>query len=83
MMFHYIKNFLSERCICTRVGNTYSSIKTGDMGIPQRSVIAPILFTILIHDLPKALSEYTYVAQYTDDMLFGSTQLLESIQTRG
>ena len=55
MMFQYIKNFLSERCICTRVGKTYSSIKNIDMGIPQGSVIAPILFSILIHDLPKAL----------------------------
>ena len=48
MMFQYFKNFLSERCICTRVGKTYSSNKTIDMGIPQGSVIAPILFNISI-----------------------------------
>ncbi len=40
------------------------------MGIPQGSVIAPILFNIIIHDLPKVL-------------LFGLTHLLESIQIRG
>ena len=48
MMFQYFKNFLSERCICTRVGKIYSSNKTIDMGIPQGSVIAPILFNISI-----------------------------------
>ena len=53
VMFHYIKNFLSERCICTWVGKTYSSNKKIDTGIPQDSVIALILFTILTHDLPK------------------------------
>ena len=68
MMFQYFKNFLSERCICIRVGKTYSSNKTIDMGIPQRSVIAPILFNIIIHDLPKALSNNTHVAQYADDI---------------
>ena len=59
MMFQYITNFLSERCICTRVGKTYSYIKNIDMGIPHGSIIDPILFTILIHALPKALSKNT------------------------
>ena len=36
MMFQYFKN-LSERCICTRVGKTYSSNETNDIGISQSS----------------------------------------------
>ena len=36
------------------------------MGIPQGSFIAPILFNIIIHDLPKVLSNN--VAQYADDI---------------
>ena len=68
MTFQYFKNFLSERCICTRGGKTYSSNKTIDIGIPQGSVIAPILFNIIIHDLPKALSNNSHVAQYADDI---------------
>ena len=62
MMFQYFKNFLSERCVCTRVGETYSSNKTIDMGIPQGSIIASILFNIIIHDLPNVLSNDTYGA---------------------
>ena len=68
MMFQYFKNFLFKRCICPRVGKTYSSNKTIDMGIPQGSIIAPILFNIIIHDLPKVLSNNTHVAQYADDI---------------
>ena len=38
------------------------------MGIPQSSIIAPILFNIIIHDLPKALSNNRYAAHYADDI---------------
>ena len=38
------------------------------MGIPQGSIIAPILFNIIIHDLPKVLSNNTHVVQYADDI---------------
>ena len=68
MTFQCFKIFLSERCICTRVGKTYSSNKTIDMGILQGSVIPPILFNIIIHDLPKVLSNNKHVTQYADDI---------------
>ena len=76
MMFHYFKNFLSERCICTRVGKTYSSNKTIDMGIPQGAIIAPVLFNIVIHYFPKVLSNNTQVAQYADDIAIWVTTTL-------
>ena len=83
MMFQYFKNFLSERCICARVGKMYSSNKTIDMGIPQGSIIAPILFNIIIHDLPKVLSNNTHLVQYADDIsLWVSTTLRKHTNKR-
>jgi retron-type reverse transcriptase len=38
------------------------------MGIPQGSIISPLLFSILLHDLPKSLAENTHVVQYADDI---------------
>ena len=38
------------------------------MGIPHGSIIAPILFNIIIHVLSKVLSNSTHVAQYADDI---------------
>ena len=93
-MFQYFKNFLSERCICTRVGKTYSSNKKQTnkqktktklkiMGIPQGSIIAPVLFNIIIHGLTKALSNNTHVAQYADDItVWVNTTLRKHINKR-
>ena len=67
-MFQYIKDFLSKRSICTRVNGVYSCFKSIDLGIPQGAILAPILFSILLHDLPKALSPNTHIVQYADDI---------------
>ena len=67
-VYDYIKYFLKNRTIQTRVGTQYSSSRTLHMGIPQGSVIAPILFNILIHDLPKAVSKNVTIVQYADDI---------------
>ena len=43
---------------CTRVGNTYSSIKNIDIWVPLRAqllLLSYILF-VYVHDLPKTLS---------------------------
>ena len=39
-----------------------------DMGIPQQSIVAPILFNSIIHDLPKSISHGTNIVQYADDI---------------
>ena len=67
-MYNYLKTFLSGRTIQTKVGNVYSNERHIQMGIPQGAVIAPILFNILIHDLPKSLSKNVELAQYADDI---------------
>ena len=67
-LYSYIKSFLCERKIQTRIGSTYSSEKNLEMGIPQGSVIAPILFNILMHDLPKVLSNKVNLVQYANDV---------------
>ena len=67
-MYNYIKSYLANRTLQARVGTSYSSSRSLDMGIPQGSVIAPILFNILIYDLPKVLSNRIVLVQYADDI---------------
>lgn len=81
-IYEYIKDFLANRSVLTRVGKNYSTPRNLEMGIPQGSIIAPILFNILIFDLPKVVSNFATIVQYADDIcmwmnvtLKGSTSL--------
>ena len=67
-IFNYIADFLMNRYIQVRINHTYSSRKYLDMGLPQGSILSPLLFNILMSDLPKKLSKNTYLAQFADDI---------------
>lgn len=67
-MYNYIASLLSNRLIQIRIGSSYSNPRQLEMGLPQGSVIAPILFNILLADLPKDLSKDTVLAQFADDI---------------
>ena len=67
-IFNYIKSFLNNRKIQSKVGHSYSRIKTLHMGIPQGSVISPMLFNILMYDLPQKVSKNVTLVQYADDI---------------
>ena len=67
-IYSYIECFLQNRLIQTRIGKTYSTTRNLSMGIPQGSVIAPFLFTILMYDLPNKISNNVVLVQYADDI---------------
>jgi ribonuclease HI/L-rhamnose mutarotase len=67
-IYYYIGTFLKDRNIKVKVGNSYSSSYKTNMGIPQGSIISPILFNILIYDLPQVLSNKVSLVQYADDI---------------
>jgi len=67
-IYSYFRNFLTGRSIQAKVGNTYSTLRFPQMGIPQGSVIAPYLFNILLHDIPEYVSDNVVLVQYADDL---------------
>ena len=78
-MYNYIKQFLSGRTIQVRVGKELSDIVENKNGTPQRSVISPLLFLIMINDLPECIKG-SEVSLFADDScLFKSGRRLDAI----
>lgn len=66
-MVRWIDSFLSNRTIQVRINGLMSRVCKIDNGVPQGSVISPLLFNILVSDLPAQL-EGVVVSQFADDI---------------
>ena len=66
-MYNWIKSFLQDRTIATKVNNTVSKERSLNEGIPQGSALSCTLFLIFINDLPDNLNISN--AMFADDLV--------------
>jgi len=79
MEFYGIKNaalnmfcsYLKNRRQVVEVGGRLSKVALNNCGVPQGSVLGPLLFLIAINDLPNCLNSNSYL--YADDTTVMST----------
>ena len=64
----WFRDYLTNRYQHTRIGSTVSSHLPVTAGVPQGSILGPILFLLYINDLPNATSMNSYL--FADDTNF-------------
>ena len=62
----WFHSYLTNRKQFTRVDNTDSDIREISYGVPQGSVLGPLLFLIYINDLNKAI-KFSFIRHFADD----------------
>ena len=66
-LLNFLMNYLGEREQSVVLDGIKSSSKPVLSGVPQGSILGPILFSLFISDLPQGISEDTHLALYADD----------------
>ena len=60
-----VKSYLTNSCFTVNVGKDFSSLGKLSCGVPQGSILGPLLFLLYVNDMPQAVN--SDILLYADD----------------
>lgn len=67
-VWDWFRSYLSNRQMAVKFNNSLSNIKNVNYGVPQGSILGPILFTIYVNEIFKVV-RHSNILMYADDVV--------------
>ena len=71
---NWFLSYLTDRTQYVEVNNESSSLQTILTGVPQGSILGPLLFLIYMNDIPNASNLFTFIIYANDTTLFSTIE---------
>lgn len=75
----FIRSYLLNRNQTVSISGTYSKQTTTNIGVPQGSILGPLLFLIYINDLPNFIIHCKYLLYADDTTIFSSDNSIDCL----
>ena len=77
----WIESYLTSRKQCVEIGNCKSDLEAITCGVPQGSVLGPLLFLIYINDIPNSSAILNFNLFADDTSIFYSHKSLDQVES--
>ena len=75
----WFENYLTNRLQSVFINGVYSSFLISEIGVPQGSILGPLLFLIYINDLPNASELISFLFADDTTLMFSGNDIHELV----